>query len=506
MTTPVPTPARLAALALLQLALLAGGPVAAATIELVDGWGGGRLSATDTAPYSPVAVAAARDGWTSQRWVEEPVSGDVHRYRNPWSGHYLTAKLDRGGSPVETAPLVEAWASQRWRREDAGGGQVRLRNEWTGRYLNATGDADWSPVDASDLVASWGSQRWRVRTLSADDAANDPTNDSANGGAGDDGAAGSGGSGGGGVQAGGDPGARGVGADIAPTGTVRTLQPGEDVQAAIDSAPAGSTVQLGAGTWTGVDVQVTKSITIDGVPGTVLDGAGAPRAFGIWDGADGATVQDLTIRNYRDGIQVAGADRVSLRNLALRDIGAYSGDSFSNVDTAIQVDGSTGSRVANCDVRGAAQKGIGVGVSTDVDVVDNVIRSINAADAYDPNWNVGAIKYFASSGTIANNEASDVHGNAIWIDTSRYVRVLGNRAYGNEDAGIYVEKTPVARVENNDADLIIATRWSLENGASFSGNDVATTEEPDYWNCGAFDCGADERNRALGVDTGRAWP
>lgn len=478
---------RLAPLLLVLAGGLLGTARAADTVTLVDGWGGNALRTTSADDYSPVVVGEA--GGERARWIEESVSGEVYRYRNAATGDYLTVTEDRSGSSVTSAPLVPDWGSQQWRRRALGDGVFRLESVWTGRYLNATGESAGATVDASDLVESWGSLRWRI--------------DAVDGGGSDD----DGGSDGGGSDGGGEPApgtARGIGPDIEPTGEVRTVRPGDDVAQAIADAPAGATLHFEPGTYYGVSVDLTKRLTLDGEPGVVFDGQGGTLSIGIYDGASDSRVQDIEIRNYRDGIHVAGPDRVALANLRIRDIGYGSGNQFVNVDTAIQIDNSTGSSVRRCDIAGADQKGIGVGLSRDVDVTDNIVRNINGNSRYNPDWNVGAIKYFTSSGRVSNNETGEVRGNAIWIDTSRYVQVHGNLARSNDDGGVYIEKTVDSRVFGNDAERIIVTEWSLDNGTRVYDNDVELTREPDYWNCGSFDCGADERDRAYGVTSGRA--
>lgn len=102
-------------------------------------------------------------------------------------------------------------------------------------------------------------------------------------------------------------------AACADDGEGRTILVPDDhatVQEAVDAARSGDTVIIGTGTWREA-VKVTRDgITIRGRDrnATVLDG-GHRLANGFYVGADGVTVENLTVRNYtQNGIVFNGID------------------------------------------------------------------------------------------------------------------------------------------------------------------------------------------------------
>jgi len=121
-------------------------------------------------------------------------------------------------------------------------------------------------------------------------------------------------------------------APVTTTARPCTVRPTDDLQAAINAAPAGSTLALCAGTWNVAStLTIKKNLTlVGGGPGqTILDGGNKVRVLFI-DKNSIVTVQDLTITRgstiptpsaadvFGGGIKTYQAD-VTLRNVAVTD-------------------------------------------------------------------------------------------------------------------------------------------------------------------------------------------
>lgn len=80
------------------------------------------------------------------------------------------------------------------------------------------------------------------------------------------------------------------------------VSPGGSIQAAIDAADPGDTINVAAGTYSESSIHVDKSVTISGagMGSAVVDPAGAT---GFYIDADNVTMQDLTIQNGSMGLR-----------------------------------------------------------------------------------------------------------------------------------------------------------------------------------------------------------
>ncbi len=90
------------------------------------------------------------------------------------------------------------------------------------------------------------------------------------------------------------------------TGSTRTVYPGEDIQAILNSASAGDTIELADGTWTGVHLTITKMVRLKSLnplgarlQGYVQPTAGTDNGIAISGGAAAGTfIQDLDVSWY----------------------------------------------------------------------------------------------------------------------------------------------------------------------------------------------------------------
>lgn len=211
-----------------------------------------------------------------------------------------------------------------------------------------------------------------------------------------------------------------------PTTTPRpcSVRPADSLQAAVEAAPAGSTLALCAGTWN-LTSQVTigKNLTLTGAGSsqTVLDGGGARRVLLVNAGAT-ALLQDLTIRN---------------------------GDAIDNLGGGIYTSGNlTLGRVVVADCRADTGGGIFINEGTVVlDAGTQVIRNFakRRRSAIAPGLG-GGIFHFRGTLRLAAGSS-----------------VSGNRA---SDGGGGIQSAAAAQV-------------TLEPGSTVAGNVINATEYPE---------------------------
>jgi nitrous oxidase accessory protein len=141
---------------------------------------------------------------------------------------------------------------------------------------------------------------------------------------------------------------------VIPAGAPRdiSLRPGDSLQEAIDGLPAGSTVHLGPGTWTG-PVVVDRPLAVEGVPGTVLDGGGRGTVLTI--AASDVSLRGITVtgggeaRLDDDAGVVVGGDRFLVEDVRVEHV-------YLGIDVVRASDGA----IRRCSVVGDAAKPFGM--------------------------------------------------------------------------------------------------------------------------------------------------
>lgn len=127
-----------------------------------------------------------------------------------------------------------------------------------------------------------------------------------------------------------------------PGGGAIVVNPGESIQAAVNSAPAGATVIVRAGVYA-ESVSIPRPLTLAGEPGAVLEGnCGLTHGVTVNNIPD-VTVQGLTIRNYRgSGVQVYGqdADRISVLGNDIHDFACAGGSNSTYAGASFWYSGS----------------------------------------------------------------------------------------------------------------------------------------------------------------------
>jgi hypothetical protein len=288
----------------------------------------------------------------------------------------------------------------------------------------------------------------------------------------------------------------GRGADIAATGQVVNVKPGDNIQAAIDGAAEGSTVHFAAGVYQNANINLYKKLTLDGEDGTIFDGGNQTKEAINISKANGAVVQDISFRNYTDkGIYGNSTDGLVLQNLDFSAIGNNQKDrNVSNNDVGIMLDSNTNGVIQNVTMDNIKNKGIGIGASKGMLVQNVQVTNINPEGKYNPNWDATSFKaYDSENTTVRNSVLGNVHGqtddgrkggNAIWFDTSGAGNLAdGNMIVGQNLSDVYIETTLGARATNNrHEDGNLDLRVSKKSGPGFSeaGNQGVRREEADY--------------------------
>jgi len=253
-----------------------------------------------------------------------------------------------------------------------------------------------------------------------------------------------------------------IGTRPAPA-TIRVAA-GESIQAAVDRAGPGDTIEVAAGTYAEAVTVDLDGITLRGAgagadPGaTVLDGGGRLSDAVIATGSR-FTMSGFLVRDYTaNGVVVQNAHDVALRDLSVARTGLY----------GVYPVGCTGVRVERVTVTGAADAGIYVGQSRDIVVRDckafaNVtgIEIENSVDAVvesnDVRDNAGGILVFV----LPNNPSK----------VGRGCRVVSNRVIDNNHPNFANPRAIVAKVPVGTGILVMAADDTEITRNEIRGND-----------------------------------
>jgi len=246
-------------------------------------------------------------------------------------------------------------------------------------------------------------------------------------------------------------------ASVKPTTTTQstaTTLPGATFsQATINAAPAGSTLTVPAGVWTGPFV-ISKSLKLVGSTDAILTSHST--ALLTITGSN-VTIEGITIRGdyavtEQRGVTLTGASNITLKSLNIYDVGysAVVGNPVTNLtvddctirhcgDFGVHTKSSSGILVKNCTMSGFASRlypghGIYFSNSTDCTATGNVISDVQRTET---TYEVSGIKYASSTGLCSGNTITDsVAG--ISIPGGYNVTVENNTCRNLSYRGIYL--------------------------------------------------------------------
>jgi parallel beta-helix repeat protein len=235
-------------------------------------------------------------------------------------------------------------------------------------------------------------------------------------------------------------------ASPSPSPTATQPQAPTTIQAMINAAAPGATVQVPAGTYR-EKIFINKPITLTGQPGAVIDGESRDRW--IVGQASNVTIQGFTFVNsnqpqYHGGLSNDGYDNWTVRNNIFRDAG----------NAAIDIKQGSGHLIENNEVARSGNVGIRVESVGSATIRGNRTYGNNTKNL-DPGWEAGGMKITGNYGgvrnlVIENNQAYSNNGPGIWIDVDgEGIEIRNNRVYDNSRAGIIYELSFNARIHGN---------------------------------------------------------
>jgi parallel beta-helix repeat protein len=231
----------------------------------------------------------------------------------------------------------------------------------------------------------------------------------------------------------------GIGSAVAQV----TIAPGQSIQAAVAAAPAGTTFNLGAGTYSGAPFSPKSGDSFIGAAngGTVFNGAGQSSPM-VNGGASNVTFQNVTTTGFNTPAQVAPIQTASGWKL-------INVTSTNNAGAGLYLSGR-GVLVQGGSFSNNGQVGIDGSFANGSTVKDATISGNNTA-GYDTGWDAGGIKVTNTANlTVTGNTVQNNTGNGIWADiSSSNWTITDNGVAGNTGNGIMYEISHGATISNN---------------------------------------------------------
>ncbi|MFN2384611.1 MAG: nitrous oxide reductase family maturation protein NosD [Gemmatimonadota bacterium] len=260
-------------------------------------------------------------------------------------------------------------------------------------------------------------------------------------------------------------------APVLPAGV--PIAPGQSIQAAVNSHPAGTTFVIRAGTHRRQTVQPKDGMTFVGEAGAVLDGENSTRH--AFEGrARNVTIRGLVIEKYSNPAQEGAIHG-----------GGHSAAELSTgwlvENNEVRYNGGTGirvghrMRVAGNNVHHNEQMGIG-GLGDDIVIEDNEIAWNNYRKAFDYGWEAGGTKFVKTRNLVVrNNHSHHNWGPGLWTDIDNINTTYeGNVVEDNADTGIFHEISYAAVIRNN-----VVRRNGFDKAAWAYGAGILIAHSPD---------------------------
>lgn len=232
-------------------------------------------------------------------------------------------------------------------------------------------------------------------------------------------------------------------ANVSCTGV--TLKPGDRIQSAIDANPVGTVFCLSAGTYANQTLVPKVGNQFIGALGAILDGKNTTiRA--VQGSGTNVVIKNLVIKNYAGGAQVCTifGDAMTGLTLTNNEIAYNAGCGVSLADN-IQMRFNNIHHNLQLGFGGHGKTGRGMVIDS------NEIAFNNYTDKYDPAWEAGGVKLWATIGAqLTHNYAHDNHGPGLWADTDNMDTLYAyNRVENNWGGGIFHEVSYNASIHHN---------------------------------------------------------
>jgi parallel beta-helix repeat protein len=225
-----------------------------------------------------------------------------------------------------------------------------------------------------------------------------------------------------------------------PAGAI-VIQPGANIQAVVDSKPAGSTFYLTSGVHRGQSIQPRNGDIFIGQAGAVL--TGEDRVQHAFRGnANNVTIRGLIIEKYANPAQSGAIN------------GSGTGWTISGNEVRYNWGGGInlkgGYRVVGNNVHHNRQiglKGGGAGIL----IENNEIAFNNYRGDYDMSWEAGGTKFISTTDLVVRgNYVHDNHGHGLWSDGNNHGTLYeNNTVINNYGSGIFHEISFGAVIRNN---------------------------------------------------------
>ena len=227
-------------------------------------------------------------------------------------------------------------------------------------------------------------------------------------------------------------------AEAASSSDAIVVYPGESIQAAIDSAPRGATIQLGNGVWEET-IQIDKSLTFRGASygvSTIVSGHRTEPAITIEAVSEtqGIVIRDITITTElaepaSSGVLVEGSTQVLLLNCSVK-----------GFLSAVTVTDSAEASIENCALK-RCNFGISAAGSGRVTVTGTELNE---------NWGAGVLLDDESELSATNCDITAGSGHGIYLRDWADATVTGCTIGDNSLDGVHVEDSASISILQSD--------------------------------------------------------
>jgi Right handed beta helix region len=226
------------------------------------------------------------------------------------------------------------------------------------------------------------------------------------------------------------------------------LQPGANLQRAVDTNPPGTVFCLKPGTYVRQRVLPKDNDQFIGLYGAVLDGQFS-RKHAFAGTASAVVIQNLEITHYAAPAQNSPVRGTKGRGWIVRNNEiSYNGGAGLDVGDHMH---AIGNNIHHNLQIGVDMNGFGHHPGTGILIEANEIAYNNYTDAYDPGWEAGGAKFWNSINlTVRNNYVHDNNGAGLWTDTDNIGTLYArNIVENNRGPGILHEVSYDAVIRDN---------------------------------------------------------